>query len=65
MTSITTAPMARPSTVPHGPAMGRKVVPGMTKEPQPTLHPKARAHTPRGDRYLARPLLSVFVFSMM
>jgi len=44
-----------PMTVPRGPATGRKVVPGMTKAPQPTLHPKASAHAPRGVRYLTSP----------
>ncbi len=40
-----------PMTVPIGPAIGRKVVPGMTKAPHPTLHPKASAHAPRVDKY--------------
>ena len=31
--------------------MGRKVVPGITKAPQPTEHPKANAQTANGDRY--------------
>ena len=44
---MTSPPMPMPSAVPTGPAMGRKVVPGMTKEPQPTLQPKARAHAPQ------------------
>ena len=42
-------------TVPIGPAMGRNVVPGMTKAPQPIMHPKAIAHTSIGERYLSKP----------
>ena len=38
------APKSRPSAEPNGPAMGRKVVPGITNEPQPTAQPKASAH---------------------
>jgi len=30
--------------VPIGPATGRKVVPGMTNTPQPTMQPKEIAH---------------------
>ena len=37
-------------TVPAGPAAGRKVVPGITKAPQPTMQPKAMAQTSKGDR---------------
>ena len=50
-------------TVPIGPAMGRNVVPGMTKAPQPIMHPKAIAHTSIGERYLSKPcgLVSVFI----
>ena len=51
METIIGTMMARPismaRTVPAGPPTGRKVVPGMTKEPQPTLLPKASAHAPR------------------
>ena len=56
-----TAPIPMPSTVPMGPAMGRKVLPGMTKEPQPTAQPKASAHAPRGDRYFVSPLFSALI----
>ena len=38
---------------PAGPAIGKNVVPGMTKAPQPIMQPKAIAHTSSGDRYLA------------
>ena len=31
---------------------GKNVVPGITKEPQPTMHPKESAQTLKGDRYL-------------
>ena len=50
MTSMTTAPTAKPSSVPSGPAMGRNVVPGITKAPQPTTQPKDSAQTATGDR---------------
>ena len=38
-----------PIADPRGPAIGRKVVPGMTNEPQPTLQPKDSAHTASGE----------------
>lgn len=41
--------------VPAGPATGRKLVPGITNAPQPTIQPKAMAHTSREDRYLSIP----------
>ena len=53
--SITMMPMPMAMIVPAGPATGRNVVPGMTNAPQPTMQPKAMAHTSRGDRYRARP----------
>ena len=59
--SIMIAPIAIPIAVPSGPAIGRKVVPGMTKAPQPTLQPKDSAHTPSGDKYFFK----VFWFSMI
>ncbi|MBR4555005.1 MAG: hypothetical protein IKO27_05370 [Ruminococcus sp.] len=37
--------------VPAGPAIGRKVVPGITKAPQPTLHPNESAQAPSIPRY--------------
>ena len=50
MTSMMTAPTAMPMAVPNGPAIGRKVVPGMINAPQPTAHPNASDQTPSGDR---------------
>ena len=49
MTNIMSAPIIRPIKVPIGPATGRKVVPGITNAPQPTLHPNPRAQAPTGD----------------
>ena len=46
------APTPMPIAVPAGPAIGRKVDPGMTKAPQPTLHPKESAQTAKGERCL-------------
>ena len=43
-------PAASAMTVPAGPAAGRKVVPGITKAPQPTMQPKAMAQTSKRDR---------------
>lgn len=37
-------------SVPRGPATGKKVVPGITNAPQPTMQPKAMAHTSSLDR---------------
>ena len=51
------------SAAPTGPARGRKVVPGMTKAPQPTLHPKASAHAPSPERYAGTS--RNFVFSVI
>jgi hypothetical protein len=53
MMNMTRAPSIIPILVPIGPAVGRKVVPGITKDPHPTAHPKERAHTFRGERYLS------------
>ena len=50
MTSMTSVPTKRPSTVPMGPAMGKNVVPGMTKAPQPTAQPKDSAQACNGER---------------
>ena len=47
---MTTAPTTMPMTVPNGPAIGRKVVPGMINAPQPTAHPNASAQAPSGER---------------
>ena len=61
---MTKAPRAIPSAVPHGPAIGRKVVPGMIKAPHPTAQPKDNAKAPKGERYGFRLLLSImFSFS--
>ena len=59
MISMTTAPIPMPMAVPSGPAIGRKVVPGMTKAPQPTAHPKDSAHTLTGERYFDSCFVSV------
>ena len=45
-----TAPIPMPSTVPSGPASGRKVVPGIMNEPQPTAQPRDKAQAPSGVR---------------
>ena len=50
--SMTSAPIPKPSAVPAGPASGKKVVPGITKEPHPTLQPNESAHAPNAVRYL-------------
>ena len=50
MIAISAAPISKPSTEPSGPADGKKVVPGMTNEPQPTAQPNASAHAASGDR---------------
>lgn len=53
MISMISALMPMASSVPSGPATGRKVVPGMTKAPQPMMHPSESAQTSSGDKYLA------------
>ena len=55
MTHMMAAPMSIPVRVPAGPAAGRKVVPGMTKEPHPTAHPNDSPHTASGERYRSSP----------
>ena len=50
MTSMIASPIAMDMMVPVGPATGRKVEPGMTKEPQPTMQPKAIAQTSSLER---------------
>ena len=59
--SIITIPMSMAISVPAGPATGRNVVPGMANTPQPTMQPKAIAHTSIGERYLS----SGFVMSLL
>ena len=59
MTSMMHMPTIRAIIVPAGPATGRKVLPGMANTPQPTMVPKAIAHTSMGDRYRS----SAFPFS--
>ena len=44
-------PIAMPSAVPRGPAIGKNVVPGITNAPQPTAQPNDNAHTFSGDKY--------------
>ena len=44
-------PIAMPSAVPKGPAIGKQVVPGMTNAPQPTAQPNDNAQTFSGDKY--------------
>ena len=56
MISMMTMPASIAITVPAGPATGRNVVPGMANTPQPTMQPKAIAHTSSGDRYRSRAL---------
>ena len=45
---MATVPMRNAMAVPSGPATGRKVVPGMTNEPQPTVQPSDSAHAAKG-----------------
>ena len=45
MTSMIASPITMEMMVPVGPATGRNVEPGMTKDPQPTAQPKDMAHT--------------------
>ena len=59
--SMMAVPTAMAISVPAGPATGRKVVPGMTKAPQPTMQPKAIAQTSTRDRYLSSALFALFV----
>ena len=47
---MTRPPIAIPIAVPSGPAIGKNVVPGITKAPQPTAHPKDNAQTLSGDK---------------
>ena len=56
-------PIRNPIKAPNGPALGKNVVPGITKEPQPRLLPKAKANAPIGVRYLAKLLLLLTVGS--
>jgi hypothetical protein len=56
MISMMSIPINIAIMVPAGPATGRKVVPGMTKTPQPTIQPKAIAHTSKGDKYRSKAL---------
>ena len=58
MISMMTMPIPMAISVPAGPASGRKVFPGMANTPQPTMQPKAIAHTSRGDRYLSKAFFS-------
>ena len=39
--------------VPSGPAFPRNVLPGITKAPQPMIHPKAKDHTFKGDSFFS------------
>ena len=39
-----------PRSDPMGPAIGKKVVAGITKAPQPTEQPKAKAQAEIGER---------------
>ena len=57
MISIISAPKAMPIAVPTGPAIGKKVVPGITNAPQPTLQPNDSAQTPSGYRYFFKDVL--------
>jgi hypothetical protein len=59
MTNIIKVPIASPITVPHGPAAGKKVVPGITKAPQPTAQPNDSAHTAGIERYFVIPGFSL------
>ena len=58
--NMTKAPRISPKHVPTGPAEGRNVVPGITKAPHPTAHPKESAQTCNGERYLSEPVLFAF-----
>ena len=40
--------MSIPTAVPAGPAFGRNVVPGSTKQPHPMMAPRARPQTSTG-----------------
>ena len=42
-------PNTKAIAVPNGPALGKKVVPGMTKTPQPIVQPKEIAQAAKGD----------------
>ena len=44
MTTIASAPMHIPDTLPSGPASGRNMFPGMAKAPHPTAQPNDSAH---------------------
>ena len=50
MIRTTTVPMIMAIAVPSGPATGRKLVPGITKAPQPTMTPSDIAQTSSGER---------------
>ena len=60
MTSIITTPIPMAISVSAGPATGRKVVPGITKAPQPTMQPKAIAQTSSHVRFFFGAALVLF-----
>ena len=55
MTTITTAPAVIAIIVPTGPANGKKVVPGIMKEPQPIQQQNDNAQTFSGVKNFVKP----------
>ena len=49
--SMMNAPISMANIEPRGPARFRKVVPGMTKAPQPTQQPKDMAQMASGEKH--------------